>query len=68
MAFIPRDLAVEYVKKKRKWIWFTFALLILLAAETWYLNCYIAQTPWCPMVLVWLALAVIISWIPRYYR
>ncbi len=55
------ELIRKYMKSKKKTVWGTFFLLIILAAETFYLNCVdVYVFPFCELTWLYIALAVIV--------
>ena len=58
----------EYVRRKKRTVWGTFVLLLLLAAEFYYLNCYsIYVAGFCEFTFVFVILAIIVANIGIYY-
>ncbi len=58
----------DYVHRKKKTVWGTFVLLILLAVEFYYLNCYsIYISGFCELTLVFIILAIVVANIGIYY-
>jgi hypothetical protein len=58
---MDQELIRKYVKRKKKTVWGTFFLLIILAVETFYLNCVdVYVFPFCELTWVYIALAVIV--------
>ena len=61
-------LVREYVRRKKKTVWGTFVLLLLLAAEFYYLNCYsLYVCGICELTFVFIILAIIVANIGIYY-
>lgn len=58
---MDRELVKKYLKQKRKTVFGTLILLIILSMETFYLNCVdVYVFPFCELTWVYIALAVIL--------
>lgn len=66
---MERGIIVEHLKKKRKIVILTFALLIIAFLENYYLNCYQAYYGTsCELGAIFLVLAAIVLFVVFYYR
>ena len=65
---MEKSLIIEKVREKRKYITLTLAMLLVAAAETWYLNCYKDSTLWCPFTWFYILLALPVIFVLAYYR
>ena len=67
--FMERGMIVEHLRKKRKIVILTFALLIIAFLENFYLNCYQAYYGTsCELGVIFLVLAAIMISVVFYYR
>lgn len=58
----------KYVNRKKRTVWGTFALLLLLAAEFYYLNCHsIYAAGYCELTLLFVILAGVVACIGIIY-
>jgi hypothetical protein len=63
------ELVRKYVRTKKKTIWGTFILLIILTFQFYYLNCYVKLVSgYCELSLLFLILALIVAYIGIYFR
>jgi hypothetical protein len=52
----------DYVRRKKRTVWGTFVLLLLLAAEFYYLNCHsLYISGFCELTLLFIILAVMVA-------
>jgi hypothetical protein len=66
---MKRELVVEHLKKKRKIVILTFALLMLAFLENSYLSCWkIYNFPFCEMGWIYAFLAIILLLVVFHYR
>ncbi len=66
---MERKTIVEHIRKKRKIVILTFALLIIAFLENFYLNCYKAYYfTSCELGVIFLVLAAIMLAVVFYYR
>lgn len=65
---MEKSMVSEHVRKRRKHITLTFALLLIAALETWHLNCNASLTFWCPFTFLYLALSIPVVFVLLYYR
>jgi hypothetical protein len=62
-------LVREYVHRKKKTIWGTFILLLILAFEFYYLNCFLIYVlGFCELTFLFIILAIIVANIGIFYR
>lgn len=63
------EIIRKYMKSKKKTVWGTFLLLVIIALETYYLNCANAYVfPYCELTWVYVALAIILVGIIKIYK
>jgi hypothetical protein len=61
-------LVREYVHRKKKTVWGTFFLLIILALEFYYLNCFMVYVlGFCELTFLFIILAIIVANIGIFY-
>jgi hypothetical protein len=62
------DLVRGYVRRKQKTIWGTVILLLILAFEFYYLNCYsIYIAGFCELTFLFIVLAIVVANIGFYF-
>ncbi len=67
--FMEREIIVEQLRKKRKIVILTFALLIVAFLENTYLNCWQIYAPvCCELGWIYVILAVILLLVAYFYR
>ena len=68
-VLMEREMIIEHLRKKRKIVILTFALLIFAFFENYYLNCYKAlSATTCHLGYIYLILAAIVLAVLLYYR
>lgn len=66
---LTHELIVEHVRKGRKVVLLTFALLVVAFFENYYLNCSRTYSfPGCELGWIYVGLAGIVAFILFYYR
>ncbi len=66
---MERKIIVQHVRKKRKVVILTFALLLLAFLENYYLNCVKAYSPTtCALGWIYVVLAAVVALVAFYYR
>ncbi len=62
------NLIRGYVHRKKRTVWGTFVLLLLISAEFYYLNCYnLYVCGFCELTFLFIILAIIVANIGIYY-